>query len=80
MIYDLMLSRRVNIMNNAEDEDRDGLRNVDLYKIEPPYPADRPRKLHYKLNDLPFIPTVTFIIIKNTHFLLSFPANTLTLW
>jgi hypothetical protein len=35
--------------NNPEDEDRDGLRNVGLYKTEPPYPADSPRKLHYIL-------------------------------
>jgi hypothetical protein len=33
--------------NNPEDEDRDGLRNVGLYKTEPPYPADSPKKLHY---------------------------------
>jgi hypothetical protein len=32
---------------DPENEDRDGLRNVGLYKTEPPHPADNPRKLHY---------------------------------
>jgi hypothetical protein len=33
--------------NNPEDEGRDGLRNVGLYKTEPPHPADSPRKMYY---------------------------------
>jgi hypothetical protein len=37
---------------DPEDEDRDGLRNVGLYKTEPPQPADNPRKLHYTPLDL----------------------------
>jgi len=30
-------------LNDPEDEDRDGLRNVCPYKTEPPYPADSPK-------------------------------------
>jgi hypothetical protein len=40
------VSKTLSQFNNPEDEDRDALRNVGLYKTEPPYPADSPRKLH----------------------------------
>jgi hypothetical protein len=33
-------------LNDPEDEDRDGLRNVGPYKTEPPYPADSPKEYH----------------------------------
>jgi hypothetical protein len=42
----LVLRVVVELNNNPEDEDRDGLRNDGFYKTEPPYPADSPRKLH----------------------------------
>jgi hypothetical protein len=39
-------------LNDPEDEDIDGLRNVGPYKTEPPYPADSPKELHHKHRDL----------------------------
>jgi hypothetical protein len=38
-------------LNDPEDENRDGLRNVGLHKMEPPYPADSPKELHHKHQD-----------------------------
>jgi hypothetical protein len=33
--------------SNPEDEDRDGIRNIGFFTLEPLAPADSPRELHY---------------------------------